>query len=314
MKIKVVTGALLALAAPFIASAACPAGKTGADVLANQTRVMRAIGLNSGGGVGIAIGIVTFNPGGLLTGTATVSNTSGNVYRQASFSGRWMFDSNCANGMVSIMNGLFQGTTNNLTVDTAGVIGYALGQVVTGTLRPGVAPVQVTLNNGVFFTFYGAPVTACPPFTGGNALRALQNTGWAYSTGDEQLLSQGPGNTLIIQGGAFIATMPNPNAGVLTVARALQAPNQIPAPARDDTQRLRYMQYPTIPLLRDDYATQGRYTMNPDCTGGELLFMLNGYQRQYEFFFTDDKLNNMVMLSDVPGFFQLGTATLQSIF
>jgi hypothetical protein len=283
MNKHLLTGALLALATPFMASAACPAGKTGANVLDNQTRVISGTDF---------VGIITFLPGGTSTGVVTLA---GGAYRQAAFSGRWMFDQNCENGMISILNGKFGGTRNFVNVNAAGVIGDSVIPGIYDSLRPppdGPRPPASGVR-GLVITFYGTPVTACPAFTLNNPLNALANTGWLYSATGEP-------------SGAFVATLPNPNSGVLNIGRGLLAPNQVASlPGRPMPAQL---------LLRDDYVTQGRYTMNSNCNGGELLFMLNGQYRQFEFFFTDDKLNRMVFVSDAPNSNAIGSATLALVF
>jgi hypothetical protein len=289
MNKHLIAGLLLAFSTPFVASAACPAGKTGSNVLDNQSRVFASL---------TTVGIINFLPGGTLNGTAT---RSGGAIRLASFSGRWMFDPNCENGMISFLNGQFDNTLNFVNVNAAGVIGESIIPGIYDTLRPLPQGVPAVGNRGFNITFFGTPVTACPPLVGNNPLNALANTGWNYIAGGEG-------------SGAFIATLPNPYAGVLTIGRGLLAPNQIPAAPNDGTTRLNYMRNPQQLLLRDDYVTQGRYTVEPNCTGGSLLFVLNGQYRQYEFFFTDDKMNRMVFVSGDSNTSSTGSATLGLVF
>ena len=64
-------------------------------------------------------------------------------------------------------------------------------------------------------------------------------------------------------------------------------------------------------------TNSGRFSVNADCSGGDLLFNLGGNQSQFSFFFADSSFSEMFMITDnvSSGFggssFMLGVARRQ---
>ena len=111
MKKRMLTGLLLALGAPFLASAACPAGTTPTTYLIGQTWAFRLVGITdppdaNAQGISIphvdAIGTFTAAGPGYLAIVETVAATidTTDVRRLAPTSGRWAVNSDCSGGQL----------------------------------------------------------------------------------------------------------------------------------------------------------------------------------------------------------------------
>ena len=64
------------------------------------------------------------------------------------------------------------------------------------------------------------------------------------------------------------------------------------------------------PALYSRVKTGGRYIVNADCSGGEIMIMTNYQPIQYEFVFSNSNFSEMFLLSDSDGQMLQGVAKL----
>jgi hypothetical protein len=291
------SGALLLMGLPLLASAAC-APLTPDTYLTNQKVAFR---FNVGGGAtSAAIGTLTGLPGGVISGSMT-RNDNRNVLRHAPISGRWMVNSDCTGGMLMVFFGQVRYTVN-IAISATGAITTALPTPIQGTLR--TAPPAVDPNGQLYIappvdglqavdeggrpvaaTFVRNPPMACASANplaslAGNYNFSISNLGGAT---DQGLFNAAPP--------AFGYT------GVLTIpSRLIFIPGPPPAPSLRplDTNIYLYQTYDTA---------YGRYTVDPDCSTGEILFM-GPHARQFEYIpvaATAGVADTLWVVSDVAG-------------
>jgi len=322
MKNRLLAGALIALGAPFLASAQCPAGVTPATFLAGKTFAFRIVSSTVSGRVA-AIGTFTAFAGGYLQVNETVVDTSLNplntVNRLAPASGRWIINNQCTAGTAPDGSKSWIGIMLNREYFTLDITAIGAG---TSTLTlagvddsmvlapgPGVnlgVPVQ---NSTIGLCPAVGPCAFGPP-TPTNAI-----TGTARLLPGPSSCPVGLGNPLnLIKG--FKYTIPlagpvlksetvnvfpvfnNPFAysGDLFIDRFVGATAPVP-PFTPATQA-----GPALGPVVPNYQTQGRYIIYPDCSGGELLLnngrVLAGDELQLEFVFSKADFSEIYVLRD----------------
>ena len=126
------------------------------------------------------------------------------------------------------------------------------------------------------------PPRACPVGLG-NPLNLLKGSRYAYTL--NRLLSPEG------EQGQFVPSFNNPLAysGDLTI-QGRSVNNYFPFVV-GTTQGINF---PFMP----NYDTQGRYVIYNDCSGGELLFMANGFSLQLEFVFSKADFSQIFLLRD----------------
>ena len=106
-----------------------------------------------------------------------------------------------------------------------------------------------------------------------NPLQLLTGATWTFSTEASQFIP--PGSALQ---GYFTASISPTGQGVL---RIVETVNQLM----------------TLGTITRDAQVSGRYQVYGDCSGGELMFMLNNYAVQYEFVFVNG-FSELYLLSE----------------
>ncbi len=310
---KLLFGGLLCLAAPFLSF-----GQVCAVDPLNNTSWAFSIHTPSGGIAAIGTFRAT-NIGGQqnVTGVQTVNN-NGQISRQESFSGRYTLDGDCRGGEILISVGRasaqlqFYFANGGLEMEiVSDSTNYYLSPAITlGRL----ASTIFGRNANVTFTGLARKLVpgplACP---GGNPLSILNNTSYGFRTsnfGGVNLNLPGitffaPSDTAVA--GIFDATAVNNGfglSGVLAVTETISAdglaPAQIPLAA--------FASPSNRGGVFRGIKTGGRYIINPDCSGGEIMIMSNFQPIQYEFVFAANDLSQMFLLSDSEGYMLQGVA------
>jgi hypothetical protein len=304
MKKCLVFGALIAFGAPLIGSAQCLPGQLPNSVLNGKTYAFRVSGPQTA-----AIGKFTAFAGGYLAITETVTDVSGaipyQVVRTAPTSGRWMVGADCTSGML-----LFNMNRASFQLNFTTAVGNSSLLTISGqnTSNPSAqagptTPTDPARLAGIAQELAG-PVTACAA----GALNSLNGVTFGYNLAGGAV----PGNRAagtFSETGSFRGFLTNPLAysGNLTVGVNLNLgvpPVVTPTPrtilAISPAAGGVPVQQPSggATTLYSALGASGRYTVYNDCSGGEVMFMAQGFAIQVEFVFSRTDGSEMFMLAD----------------
>jgi len=253
-----------------------------------------------------------------VTGVQTVNN-NGQISRQGAFSGRYTLDGDCRGGEILINVGrasaqlqfYFANGQLEMEIVSDETNYYLSNAVITGRTAAG----PLGRNSNVTFTGLARKLVtpiACPA----QPLSILNNTSYGFRTsnfGPIFIVAPAaapialPIYTDTAVAGIFDATAVNNGfglSGVLGVTETISA-DGVPAAA-----------VPLLPFITPlsrggvfrGIKTGGRYIINPDCSGGEIMMMSNFQPIQYEFVFASSDLSQMFLLSDSESYMLQGVA------
>ena len=310
---KFILGSLLGLALPILSF-----GQVCAVDPLNGTAWAFSIHTPSGGIASIGTFRAT-NVGGLtISGVQTVNN-QGQISRQEAFGGRYTLDGDCRGGEILISVGRHSaqlqfyfangGLEMEIVSDETNY--YLSNQTILGRL----ALTAVGRTSNVTFTGLARKLltsTACA--AGTNPLSILNATSYGFRTSNfGGLFINLPGVAAVpiytdtAVAGIFDALAVNNGFGLtgsLAVTETISADGLLP------------IQVPLAPFISPSsrggvyrgIKTAGRYIINSDCSGGEIMIMTNYQPIQYEFVFSSSDRSQMFLLSDSEGFMLQGVA------
>ncbi|MBY0503643.1 MAG: hypothetical protein K2X03_07030 [Bryobacteraceae bacterium] len=235
---------------------------------------------------------------GLLTITGSFSDGNGGVTRVTSMSGRFQVSADCSGGQLSFSFSdqaiqyefVFASNFSELylvSTTLSGVQGSPMGDAgLTAQV-----PSQAAFSGATVYVgrAKGLTSTGCP--AGVNPLSVLAGTSWSFQT---QAIGYAGGSPQSASVGTFRATAPS----TLSIVQTVNTSGSVARLA----------------------SNSGRFFVNADCSGGDLLFNLGGNPSQFSFFFSDNSFSEMVMITDntSSGFygpqFLLGIAKRQLSF
>jgi len=237
---------------------------------------------------------------GLLQIIGSFADGIGGVTRLASISGRFLVNPDCSGGQLSF-NFSNQPTQYEFVFLANFTELYMVSTSVINQHASEGEGFMLDTSNGAFggsLVYTGrakaVAVTGCP--IGVNPLNVLAGTAWSFQALPPGFASNAFNAASI---GTFRPTVaPNSGgfqAGTLSVTQTINTSGNV---ARQST-------------------NSGRFSVNADCSGGDLLFNLGGNQSQFSFFFSDSSFSEMFMITDnvSAGFdgtsFMLGIARRQ---
>ncbi len=300
---KLLAAGILCLGAPFLSFGQCPAGDP-LQIL-NNTSWAYSIHTPSGG-----VGAIGTFKAALVAGQPTVNglqtvNNNGQIARQESFSGRYTIDPDCRGGEILInvnrsavqLQFYFAANFTKMEFVNDGSDYYLSTQVLS-------ARALALRLAGVVFTGSARknPPAGCPAGLP-NPLNVLTNT-WTFRTYNFGFpivipVRQFPVPTFAIADTAVAGTF-DPTVqltgfgptGVISVTETINREGTI---------------FQNGSIDRGVKAL-GRFLINPDCSGGEIMIMTARQPVQYEFVFADAAFGTMYLLSDSDALLLIGAA------